>query len=173
MKERPFRTPFVLSWIVATLALPLSAQTAAEAEPVAAPEAAVASPEVPAPLRAKILEVLRLTDSAELGRQMLDQMLGAFESSAPEVPAEFWSGFRSEVDTDQMVELMVPIYARHLTEGELDALIAFYSTEAGRSIVSKMPAVVEESMAVGQEWGADLARRVLERLEASGYRHRS
>lgn len=173
MAERPSRTLFVLSLIVAALAAPVPAQTPSVAEPAPAPGEAAAEAEVPAPIRAKILEVLRLTDSAELGRQMMDQMLGAFEGSTPGVPEEFWSSFRSEVDTEELVELMVPIYARHLTEGELDALIAFYSSEHGRSIVRKMPEVVQESMLAGQEWGADLAREVLERLEASGYRKSS
>ena len=120
--------------------------------------------------RKKVVKLLEVTGAADLGKQMMDQMLGAFEGSTPGVPEEFWNGFRSEVDTEELVELMVPIYARHLSEAELDALIAFYSSEHGRSIVRKMPQVVQESMLAGQEWGADLAREVLERLEASGYR---
>lgn len=171
-KPRPRRALCILSLTLAAFAAPISAQAPAASEPAPAPAPAPESG-VAAPIRAKILEVLRLTDSAELGRQMMDQMLGAFEGSTPGVPEEFWSGFRSEVDTGELVEIMVPIYARHLTEAELDALIAFYSSEHGRSIVGKMPQVVQESMLAGQEWGADLARRVLERLEASGYRKTS
>lgn len=172
LEARSRRALCVLSLSLAAFAAPLAAQAPAESEPAAAPARGPES-EVPAPIRAKILEVLRLTDSAELGKQLMDQMLGAFEGSTPGVPEEFWSGFRSEVDTAELVEIMVPIYAHHLSEAELDALIAFYSSEHGRSIVGKMPQVVQESMAAGQEWGADLARRVLERLEASGYRKSS
>jgi len=170
MAERPSRTLFVLSLILAALAVPAGAQSppAEEAAPAASP--ASADSEIPASLRAKILEVLRLTDSAELGRQMMDQLLGTFEGSTPGVPDEFWSRLRDELRTDDLIELIVPIYARHLTEAELDALIAFYSSEHGRSLVSKMPQVMQESMLAGQEWGADIARQILERLEASGYR---
>jgi hypothetical protein len=161
---------FVLSLILAALAVPVRAQAPPAEEPAAAESPASAEPEIPASLRAKILEVLRLTDSAELGRQMMDQLLGTFEGSTPGVPDEFWSRLREELRSDDLIELIVPIYARHLTEAELDALIAFYSSEHGRSVVSKMPQVMQESMLVGQEWGADVARQILERLEASGYR---
>lgn len=171
-EERPRRALCILSLTLAAFAAPIRAQAPAPPESAVAPAPAPES-EVAAPIRAKILEVLRLTDSAELGKQLMDQMLGAFEGSTPGVPEEFWSGFRGEVDTDELIEIMVPIYARHLSEAELDALIAFYSSEHGRSIVGKMPQVVQESMLAGQEWGADLARRVLERLEASGYRKSS
>jgi hypothetical protein len=157
--------------VLAALAVPSFAQTGAAPEaPVAVAADAAPDSAIAAPLRAKILEVLRLTDSAELGRQMMDQMLGSFEGASPGVPEEFWTRLRDELATDDLIELIVPIYARHLTEGELDALIAFYSSDHGRSIVKKMPRVMQESMSAGQEWGADIARQVMERLEASGYR---
>jgi hypothetical protein len=167
MTSRPFLVPPILLLSLVALAAPSRAQSGPAPE---SPAPAAAAAEIPAPLRAKILEVLRLTDSAELGRQMMDQMLGSFEGSSPGVPAEFWSRLRDELETDDLVELIVPIYARHLTEPELDALIAFYSSEHGRSIVRKMPQVMQESMLAGQQWGADIARQVMERLEASGFR---
>jgi hypothetical protein len=173
MAERPSRTLFVLSLVLAALAAPAWAQNPSAVEPETPAGAPSAEPAIPAPIRAKILEVLRLTDSAELGRQVMDQLLATFEGSTPGVPDEFWSGLRTELETDDLIELIVPIYARHLTEAELDALIAFYSSEHGRSVVRKMPQVMEESMLVGQEWGSDIARQVLERLEASGYRKSS
>lgn len=167
MTSRPFLVPPILLLSLVALAAPSRAQSGPAPE---SPAPAAAAAEIPAPLRAKILEVLRLTDSAELGRQMMDQLLGTFEGSTPGVPDEFWSRLRDELRTDDLIELIVPIYARHLTEAELDALIAFYSSEHGRSLVSKMPQVMQESMLAGQQWGADIARQVMERLEASGFR---
>lgn len=174
MTSSPCRFPSILLLTLAALAAPALAQTETAPEPpaAAAPEAAPGST-VAASLRARILEVLRLTDSADLGRQMMDQMLGSLEGSSPGVPAEFWTGLREEFSTDDLVELIVPVYARHFTEAELEALIAFYSSDHGRSIVRRTPQVMQESLIVGQGWGAGIARKVLERLDASGYRRSS
>jgi hypothetical protein len=171
MTSRPCRRFSILLPALAALAAPSYAQTEPASEPpAAAAPASESDSAIAEPLRAKIVEVLRLTDSAELGRQMMDQMLGSFEGSSPGVPEEFWTRLRDEFQAHDLVELIVPIYARHLTEAELDALIAFYSSEHGRSIVKKMPQVMQESMSAGQQWGADIARQVMERLEASGFR---
>jgi len=174
MTSRPCCNPSILLLALAAFAAPALAQTETAPEPpaAAAPEAAPDSA-IPASLRDRILEVLQLTDSADLGRQMMDQMLGSLQASSPGVPAEFWTRLREEFTTEDLVELIVPIYARHFTEAELDALIAFYSSDHGRSIVRKMPQVMQESLSVGQQWGAGIAREVLARLEASGYRKSS
>ena len=47
---------------------------------------------------------------------------------------------------DQMIEAMVPTYQKHFTRGDIDALIAFYSSAAGQKLLKELPAVTAESM---------------------------
>lgn len=75
----------------------------------------------------------------------------------------------AKVDPDDLSSLAIPIYAKHFTDREIDALLEFYRTPVGRSIVSKMPKVMQESMAAGQAWGRDLMQEVLRDLQADGY----
>jgi|SRR5579872_1299618 len=47
---------------------------------------------------------------------------------------------------DEMLNDMVPVYQKHFTKSEIDALTAFYSSPAGQKFLHEMPAVTAETM---------------------------
>ncbi len=47
---------------------------------------------------------------------------------------------------DDMLSDMIPIYQRHFTKTEIDAVTAFYSSPAGQKFLHEMPAVTAETM---------------------------
>jgi uncharacterized protein len=47
---------------------------------------------------------------------------------------------------DSMLDDMVPVYQRHFTKSDIDALNAFYSSPAGQKFLHEMPAVTAETM---------------------------
>ena len=47
---------------------------------------------------------------------------------------------------DEMLADMVPVYQRHFTKSEIDALTAFYGSPAGQKFLHEMPAVTAETM---------------------------
>jgi len=134
-----------------------------------APAANGLSPAIPPAKEAKIRRVLQLTGSAQLGPQVVNQLLGSFKTAMPQVPAAFWSDFQKEIRPDDFVNLVIPIYARHYSENDLDGLIAFYSSPLGQKVTREMPAVMSESVAVGQEWGRKLSAQILARAKQKGY----
>lgn len=100
------------------------------------------------------------------------QMFTMFNQQYPDVPEQFWTEFKEEfinTSTDELVTLITPVYERHLTAKELDEIITFYQTPAGKKLASSQGAITAESMSVGQEWGAILGEKVLKKLEEKGY----
>ncbi len=71
--------------------------------------------------------------------------------------------------TEELVTLISPVYARHLTSKDLDEIITFYQTPAGRKLSSSQGAITAESMILGQDWGAISGEKVLKKLEEKGY----
>jgi uncharacterized protein len=57
----------------------------------------------------------------------------------------------AEMSWDKMKTPTIEIYAKHLTEHEVQELIKFYSSEVGRSTIKKMPLVMQDSMLLGQQ----------------------
>jgi hypothetical protein len=110
-------------------------------------------------------ELMVLTGAGDLGRQVMGQMVEAFRQSNPEIPAEFWDELMASADADELIEMGVAVHVKHLTRAELEAAIAFYSSPEGRSLVAKLPVVMQESMAAGQAWGEKLGREIAERLD--------
>ena len=114
---------------------------------------------------AAIREVLQLTGAAALGIQIMEQMRPALEKAVPNVPASFWDNFMAEVRPDEMIDVIVPVYAKHFTLEELERLIVFYRTPLGRKVIGEMPEVMKECMAAGQEWGRQIGVRAYRKAE--------
>jgi hypothetical protein len=75
----------------------------------------------------------------------------------------------TQTKVDDLEDLVVPIYDRHFTLGEVNQLIAFYSTPTGKKVIAEMPGVMQESMAAGQKWGEALGAKIGAQLEKEGY----
>lgn len=113
----------------------------------------------------KIKSLMTLTGSGNLGVSMIDTMIESFKKTMPEVPNEFWIEFRKEVNAEEIVNLMIPIYDKYFTEKEVDELIAFYNTPIGKKMISTLPTIMKESMEVGKIWGQELGKKVYNRLK--------
>ncbi|MGE5693333.1 MAG: DUF2059 domain-containing protein [Candidatus Zixiibacteriota bacterium] len=119
---------------------------------------------------ADIKTLLTLTKSGELAVSMMQEMINAYRQNLPQVPEEFWTKFAKKVKTEDLVEMLVPIYDRHLTHAEVTSLIEFFQSTVGRKLVSVQPEIMKESMQVGQAWGERLANEVTTELQKQGYR---
>jgi len=113
-----------------------------------------------------IRKLLKITGSGELGTQVMGQMIGNMKKAMPQVPDKFWADFMKEVHTDELVDLIVPVYDRNLTQGDVTELIHFYETPTGKKFVSVLPKITQESMGVGEKWGRELAMKVMAKLQA-------
>ena len=157
--------------VIVGLAAVLSASVLAG--PVA--QAAETPQAAPAP-SARQLELTRryialtMTDQFEDAlRQIIVQQAQADPNadSLPEADREFIVELSVELTTDmipQMLEAMVPIYARTFTEEELEAMIAFYDSEMGRSILRKtmtsLPEANQAAMSVMPQLMEKMAARI-------------
>jgi hypothetical protein len=95
---------------------------------------------------------------------MLDNMMDAFQKM-PNLPDGFVERFKAEAKPEQIVDLCVPIYDKYLSEEDLDGILVFYKSPAGKHLLQAQPKILQESMEVGQKWGRELAERVLESLQ--------
>ncbi len=113
-----------------------------------------------------IRKLLKITGSGELGTQVMGQMIGNMKKAMPQVPDKFWADFMKEVHTDELVDLIVPVYDRNLSQNDVTELIRFYESPTGKKFVSGLPKITQESMGVGETWGRQLAMKVMAKLQA-------
>ena len=116
-----------------------------------------------------IMRLMDLSGSANMGEQMLNQMMGTFQQRLPDVPQEFWDAYRAEMDMDELVGLIAPVYARHFTAADVQALIKFYESPVGKKMVTTQPMILQESMAIGQSYSQSVTMKLMDKLKAEGY----
>ena len=116
-----------------------------------------------------IKEMLELSGAAKIGLQTMELMINSFKKQMPAVENDFWDEFIKEAKTDELMNLIAPVYAKHFTESEIKELIAFYKTPIGKKLVDKLPVISQESYGIGEAWGKALAEKVVNKLKAAGY----
>ncbi len=112
-----------------------------------------------------------------LGR-LYDQLLGEFEpffratalatgdmNQATEMRDSLRRLCRARARIDELMELMAPVYERHLGEEDIQKLIEFYESPLGKRFVEKMPQIISESQAVGMEYGERAGKEITAEME--------
>ncbi|WP_395670805.1 DUF2059 domain-containing protein [Phenylobacterium sp.] len=69
-----------------------------------------------------------------------------------------------EVVTPRLVEAVIPLYAEHYTEAELAAMVTFYESPVGASIMAKTPAMAPKVAAATQALMPAAMEEMLTRL---------
>jgi hypothetical protein len=117
---------------------------------------------------AKIERLIALSGSAKQFDLVMEKMYVQYRMMMPEVPAEMWTIMQEELNGKAMNELlrsMIPVYANHYTDADIEAMIDFYESEAGRRMVAKMPAMAEDIAVISAKWGQQFSMRVMERIK--------
>ena len=94
-----------------------------------------------------IQKYLEAVHSREVTKQMIDAMAkpqrqfihDQFLKNKDKLPQDFEERMTGEMDRlmksfpwDEMLQAMVPVYQKHFTKGDVDALVAFYGTPTDR-----------------------------------------
>jgi hypothetical protein len=71
----------------------------------------------------------------------------------------FFAKFKAKADTQQLADMVVPIYDKYFSDEEIKGLLEFYKTPIGQKAVKTLPQITAEAGAVGQEWGRGLGEQ--------------
>ena len=120
---------------------------------------------------ADIRRLLELTHARALATQSMDSMEGNLRplmtSAFP--PGEyreklielFFAKYHAKRDTQQLLEIALPVYDKYYSDDEIKQLIQFYATPIGQKMLSVTPKVLTELQAAGQKWGEELGRQCM------------
>ena len=70
-----------------------------------------------------------------------------------------------ELPIEEMMEAVVPVYQRHLTRSDIEALIKFYSSPVGQKLLREQPAMIRESVLAGSEIGRKRLDEIMLKLD--------
>jgi len=126
---------------------------------------------------AKIEELLVVMKADKLVDQIFDQMntvlasqLGAAgdgKSIMADVQPELMAAIRRRMSWDKMKAQYVRIYSESFSEEEVGAMVTFYKTPAGKSMLEKLPIVMQKSMEIVQPIMKDLNPEIQKIVETA------
>lgn len=134
-----------------TIALLVSFTCASLSFSAAAQDASVAS----------VKELMDKTGTGEMAVQAMNQMLPMIKQMVPDAPEAFWVEFQKEMNPNELVEMIIPIYQKHFSQEDIDAVNAFYDTKAGQNFIKSQPIIMQESMIAGQAWSQGIVQKVM------------
>lgn len=113
----------------------------------------------------------KIQQQADSMMKNLMQEITAKESFTPDQQKAL-EAFREKISTIEKEELsweaieprLSEIYANALSQEDVDGIIAFYESAAGRAYIKKMPAIMGQSMRVMQKMMVSM----MEKIEAAG-----
>ncbi|MCF0051940.1 DUF2059 domain-containing protein [Dyadobacter sp. LJ53] len=122
--------------------------------------------------KAKLKKMFEVSGSEKSYKVAIEQMFTMFKQQKTTVPDSIWQQFQGEflkTSLDDLVNMLEPVYSKSLSQDDLQQLIAFYQTPIGVKYAAKTPAIMQESMQVGQQWGMKIANEFQEKLKTKGY----
>jgi len=145
--------------------------------------AAHAADDVSAGQRKKIVELMDVMGMKNITRQVsmsvAKQLAYGLKQAQPDIDRKAFEIVLSVSDemltarSDEFLGKIVPLYAKHFTEAELDELLAFYRSPIGRKTNETMPGLMQESMELvateSQSSIPKIKERVTEKLRAEGF----
>jgi uncharacterized protein len=129
---------------------------------------------------AKIEEFMQVAQLDRMVKAMLDQMKNMQAGQLAQMSAPGEDRERQEavqrktmaliaerMSFDKIKPLYVKVYAETFTEEELDGMLSFYKSPAGKAMMEKMPQMMARMMPLMQQWMADM-KPDLDKIMAEG-----
>src|SRR5262249_39784328 len=66
---------------------------------------------------------------------------------------------------DELIDAMIPVYQKHLTKGDVNFLVSFYSTPRGQKILRELPAMTSEAMQASTGVMQKMMAKMMDRVQ--------
>ena len=108
----------------------------------------------------ELLEVTNVTSIVDTMYSEIDQMLeglasqlGITEEEQPifdKYVAKIKNSVKDQISWERMKDPMIELYMKHYTDKEIHDILAFYKTDTGKSLIRKMPLIMQDSIQLSQ-----------------------
>ncbi|HCC56139.1 MAG TPA: hypothetical protein DEQ47_02540 [Solibacterales bacterium] len=117
---------------------------------------------------ARIERLLTLTNAAANVDRMFDQLKAMAASQMPpgstpeqqaqarQMQARVMDAIKARMNWEKMRPQYVKLYDETFSDQEIDGMLAFYESPAGRAVLQKMPLLMQKSMSLGMAQVADV-----------------
>ena len=107
-------------------------------------------------------QVRSINEKLPVGKQLMPQDRAALEK----VMNKYVEEAARIYPVDEMIADAIPIYQRHISKSDANAVIAFYSSPPGQRLLDEQPAITREYMSVVMSHAQTRSRRLTDEMQA-------
>ena len=115
--------------------------------------------------KALVLEMVDIVGTKKYLQVMSDYVKENLKQTYPQYADMLIEELSNYLRYDSMVAQLLPIYAKHYSEQDLQGIIAFYKSPVGKKMLAEMPAILQESMEVNKERSKLLQEKITQRIQ--------
>lgn len=122
----------------------------------------------------KIHELIVVTEVPERMKHTIDSLWPVIVAQGmeinPDIPKDVWDQVGTVGKQEfakslpDVVEQFEKLYDMNFSESEIEAVLAFYKTPAGNSVMHKLNDMAPQTAALGQAWGSSVSKKVMARI---------
>lgn len=123
-----------------------------------------------------IVALIHATGTMTVVDQMIDQqvpeLMAGIRARGIDAPQAFYDQFEATAAQEfkkskpELMRAIIAIYDTNFSHREILELSEFYRSPTGRKVITMAPEMVQQSLAVGEVWGAEISQKVIDRLRA-------
>jgi hypothetical protein len=87
----------------------------------------------------------------------------------PDIPPQVWDTLLARSESPQMLQglldALVPVYQHHFCADEIEQIIEFYESPAGRKLSAEAPAIQKEASEAGREYAARMSQQLVQEVK--------
>ena len=108
-----------------------------------------------------IHKLIAVTGGEKMADQMFDQVAQTMRASMPG-SERFLEDFRKEFDLKRMTDIVIAAYDKNLADEDIEAMLGFYASPAGKRLLEAMPKVMGDMLTGSVE----ISREIIEKVRA-------
>ena len=112
-----------------------------------------------------IQKLIVLMGGEKMAEQMFEQMSQSMRASMPGSERGLQE-FRKEFDIKRMTDIVIASYDKNMTDDDIQAIIGFYESPAGKRLLQAMPKLMSEMVAGSMEIGRDMMEKMRKKAES-------
>jgi hypothetical protein len=113
-----------------------------------------------------------LRSTMEVMTKQMHKMIHDMVAKQKGLPSDFEARMEKTTDDmfkdfpiDEYLEAVAPVYEKHLSKGDVDALVAFYSSPTGQKFIKELPAIQADAMQAATPIFQKMMTKAMERVQ--------
>lgn len=116
----------------------------------------------------KVREMMVLSGAYERVDIVVERLFELQKQNNSTLQDDFWDKFEQVIldsSESKLVNALVPVYLKYLSEEDIDGIIAFHKSPAGQHLIDNQSNILIESMDIGEKMGEEMGKHISKAMQ--------